>query len=239
MILKGYKKQGSTFIPPIMQNGLMKEVSYINDLLPNLVWFGLIFQKFGVKNGVNLIREVVLLANQFGNSDMNFNYLCNFNKLTNFQTEKILKQLESINKLRPVQESLAPITCLFDSSPIQFLLPDFEIDKIELQTQLKLVMKECLDRHSVMSTRIQVTAVYNQIANKKMLLSSHINLPDFNCIFSDKDSEDFQRLASFSRASINAELGFKGEEFSSGWVRDFWKQIYNLEECELWATDEQ
>ena len=39
-ILEGHKRIGKRFIPPMMQLPMMRSTSYVNDMLPELVWIG-------------------------------------------------------------------------------------------------------------------------------------------------------------------------------------------------------
>jgi hypothetical protein len=41
-ILPGHKQIGKRFIPPMKQIPNMRQMSYVNDMLPELIWLGLI-----------------------------------------------------------------------------------------------------------------------------------------------------------------------------------------------------
>ena len=94
-------------------------------------------------------------------------------------------------------------------------------------------MKPCCDRFSEMSTAIQVTAIYTLMSNGKFHIFNHIPMPNLDSIFVDPNGEDAMRASSFARSNLNAEIGFKQNELSKGWTRNFWLQIYKLEKCEL------
>lgn len=233
-VLKDHKKKGSRFIPPLLQLENMQEVSYLNDALPNLIWMGLIFEKFGHKMGVDLINQFVTVAyEKCGDITGNFSYLCYYSNLDISLKSSIYMELRSRNILYPLQDAIAPLPCLFNNFPARFLKPDFKVDESTLLPRLKYVMKNCIDRYSKMSTAIQVTAFYNLGTNGKLHIASHIDVPDPNTIFTAPNSDEAKRAASFARTNINAELGFRKEDVSKGWVRDFWLQIYNLDKCEL------
>ena len=237
-VLGDHKKKGSKFIPPLMQLDNLQEVSYLNDALPNLIWMALVFDKFGYKTGVSLINQFVSIAyEQCKGETGNFSYLCYFSNLDISFKSKIYMELRSKSILHPLQDAIAPLSCLFDNFPALFLKPDFKVDKSSLLPKLKLVMKNCIDRYSKMSTAIQVTTFYNLGTNGKLHIASHIDVPDPNSIFTDPDSEEARRAASFGRNYINTELGFRKEDISKGWVREFWLQIYNLEKCELLESE--
>lgn len=233
-ILEGHKKQGNKFIPPIMQISNIQEVSYLNDGLPNLIWMGLVFERFGYKLGVPLINDFVTTAYKLcDGQNGNFNYLCYYSSLDLNLKAAIYRDLKSQGILYPLQEAISPLSCLFNYFPALFLKPDFKIKQEELLPRLKSVMEQSIDRHSKMATAIQVTALYNLGTNGKLHIAQHISVPNLDSIFNDPDSDEAERAASFARTNVNAELGMMGERVSKGWVRDFWLQIYKLEKCEF------
>ncbi|MEZ5529841.1 MAG: hypothetical protein R3E57_07900 [Porticoccaceae bacterium] len=233
-VLKGYKKKGAKFIPPMMQIGNIQEVSYLNDALPNLIWMGLVIERYGYRKGVQLIIDFVSIAyEKCADKNGNFSYLCYYSKLDLSLKSSIYFELRHKGILYPLQEALAPLSCLFRFFPALFLKPDFKVDKTPLISRLKTTMKQSMNRYSKMATAIQVTAFYNLAANGKLHIASHIDVPDPNSIFTAPDSDEANRAASFARSNMNTELGFRMDEISEGWVRDFWLQIYKLESCEL------
>ena len=54
IVLEGHKKVGSKFIPPMMQLPNWTEISYINQILPEIIWMGLINDEFGYRDGIDL-----------------------------------------------------------------------------------------------------------------------------------------------------------------------------------------
>ncbi len=231
--LAGHKKIGSKFIPPMMQIEKIHEVSYLNDALPNLIWMGLIFDHYGYKQGIRLIDCLVSTAYDICKDEKgNFSYLCYYSMLDISKKAEIYRALKSNGILYQLQYAIAPLSCLFRYFPALFLKPDFKIDKTDFIPRLKRTIKEVTDRYSELATAIQVTTLYNSITNGKLHIDSHIEMPDLNSIFTAPDSEEAKRAASFARSNLNGELGFRSDEISKGWVRDFWIQIYKLEDCE-------
>lgn len=233
-VLEGHKKKGAKFIPPMMQIENTHEVSYLNDALPNLIWMGLVFEKHGYQKGVQLISDFVSIAYEKCESENgNFSYLCYYSKLDVSIKSSIYRELKSKTILYPLQEAIAPLSCLFRFFPASFLKPHFKIDESQLIPRLKTVMKQSMDRYSKMATAIQVTALYNLYVNRKIRIVKNIEIPDLNSIFVSPDSDEANKAASFARSNMNAELAFRKDKISEGWVRDFWLQIYKLESCEL------
>ena len=58
-VLSGHKKVGSKFIPPFAQIGQFSEISYINVVLPEIIWMGLVQDTLGVRGCVDLCADFV------------------------------------------------------------------------------------------------------------------------------------------------------------------------------------
>ena len=50
-VLEGHKKVGSRFITPMKQLPNMKSISYVNQMMPELIWIGLINDSIGYVKG--------------------------------------------------------------------------------------------------------------------------------------------------------------------------------------------
>jgi|GEM_PF-5414525 len=89
-ILKDHKRIGKRFVPPLMQLGI-QEVSYINKLLPEIIWMGLVFDRIDYRAGVNLCEKVTKLAHEIYASEKHANFaLCgSFLRLEDRQKEEL------------------------------------------------------------------------------------------------------------------------------------------------------
>lgn len=57
-VLDGHKKVGSTFIAPLNNLPKMKSTSFVDQILPELIWIGLINDNIGYIRGARLIERV-------------------------------------------------------------------------------------------------------------------------------------------------------------------------------------
>ena len=62
----------------------------------------------------------------------------------------------------------------------------------------------------------------------KIVLSSNIDIPNFNSIFTEPESLESQKVASFVRSILN--LGNLCNEDNS-WSKLFWQQCFDMEGC--------
>lgn len=235
-VLKDHKKVGKKLIPPMMQLPNLKETSFIDNTLPCLVWISALFLRNSDKDAVHNLVEFLRECKDVLGDDKSppLAFLNNFDKLTENQKKKIIQDLGGDYKAAFLRDSLTHQNQLLHEYPLSFIFteaPD-ELEHNQALEMLKEDVSALLDRYSIHSTKVQTTAIVSMAATGKLFFSSKIDLPDFNAIFTDPESEESRRVASFVRANINAGAGFQDTEGGeNSWAKLFWKQAFDLEPC--------
>lgn len=235
-VLRDHKKVGQKFIPPLMQLPNMKETSFRDNILPCLIWLSAIFLRNPDRQSVHYVIEFLIKCKGILNDDKSpaLVFLNNFDKLTAEQKGKISEGIEDQAMLNFIRESLVHQHHLLEGYPLGFLFEDYVygVDREEALEHLKEDVSALLDRYTMHSTKVQTTAFVSMTATGNLFLSSAIDLPDFNSIFTAPDSDESKRVASFVRASINAGAGFQDAEGGENeWSKSFWSQCFDLEVC--------
>lgn len=235
-VLRDHKKVGQKFIPPLMQLHNMKETSFRDNILPCLIWLSAIFLRNPDRQSVHYIIEFLIKCKGILNDDKSpaLVFLNNFDKLTAEQKGRISEGIEDQAMLDFLRESLVHQHHLLEDYPLGFLFEDYVygVDREEALEHLKEDVSALLDRYTMHSTKVQTTAFVSMTATGKLFLSSAIDLPDFNSIFTAPDSDESKRVASFVRANINAGAGFQDAEGGENeWSKSFWSQCFDLEAC--------
>ncbi len=236
-VLKDHKKVGQRLIPPLMQLPNMRGTSFRDATLPCLIWISAIFNRNSDRNSVNNIMEFITMCSELSNDDKcpSLAFLNSFNKLSSEQKLNILNNFKNKENLNFIRENTAHIYHLFPEFPLNFIFEDYlyGVDKLEAIEYLKEDVFCLLDRYCHHATKVQTTAFVSMAATGKMMISSEIDMPDFNAIFTDPESDECKKVASFVRASLNTGLGFSSEEgVTNEWAKSFWKQSFELEKCE-------
>ena len=61
--LADHKRVGKKFIPPfIAELGPLREIRWVNDLVPEFLWLALLSDRHGLKTGTDLARRLALAA---------------------------------------------------------------------------------------------------------------------------------------------------------------------------------
>jgi hypothetical protein len=235
-LLEGHKRVGKKLIPPMLQLPNLVFTAFRNDILPDLIWMSPFFLRGDDRTAVNSIMEFLDACKTILNDENApaLVYLSNFNKLTDHQKEMLVNGLASKPILNFLIDKLGHQNLLFHDYPIKFLFGDIneELDRSQCIKYLEEDVDTLFDRYSAIATRIQVTAIVAMMSTGKMIVSSKIELPDFNAIFTHPDSDEAKHAASFARANLNGRFGFDSEESTANtWPKCFWRQSFGLSGC--------
>lgn len=237
-VLKDHKKEGKRLIPPMMQIPKMELVSFKDNTLPCLIWISGLFVRASDREAAQKPIEFIkrchdILGTEIAIQPLTF--LNSFNSLSTDQKQAIVANSEIKIIKEFLWRNLSHQIFLFKDHPLSFLFEGLnaEISNEAAIQRLKQDVAGMLNRSSQHATKVQVTALVSMIASKRLIISPHINLPDFNSIFTDPESDEAKRAASHARASLNTDAGYM---FSEGkinlWAKSFWKQAFYLDGCE-------
>ena len=234
--LEGHKKVGKKLIPPMLQLPNMVMTSFRDEGLPDLIWLAPFFLRVNDDVAVQQIMEFLVTCNDTLNHHEapSLAFLSNFNKLSNIQKQSLIDGLATKPILSLILDKIKHHNCLFHDYPLKFLFAGLnqEIEREQCITFLEEDVDALLDRNSQIATKIHVTTIVSMMVTGKMFITSEIDIPNFNSIFTDPDSEEAKRAASFARANLNAGIGFSSVEATTNtWPNSFWKQSFSFSGC--------
>jgi hypothetical protein len=224
-ILSDHKRVGKTFVPPMRQYlGETGMVSWVDRILPELIWLAIIIENSGVKRGVEIGAKVAELANTILSEEY-FAFASSFKLLNTEQKQKLVQLLEAENCLGELRESLRPLLQLYPECPLKFLDNDLE-QLIETQTVIsfKETLAKYYNRRAQPAMIIQANVVYFAGICRKLHYLSDVQVPNLEAIFSDFESDESKRACASVRATVNAFIGFASEKLSDHWPRYFWNR---------------
>jgi len=238
-ILEDHKQVKKKLIPPLLQHSIpLHKFNYTEEILPEIIWIGLIHQNIGYKKGNELIRKFLKAASDSTNSKnyINFSIASNLNKLTKDEKQNFIKKLLNDDTFLTISEILSPLIYFYKDSPFSFLNKEVDLTKNEeneLLTTLKNCIKNRFDRSQKDSVTAQFIIFETNIQNGKMRFPKDMKMPNFNSIFDEQDSEEAKSAAAFVRNSVKSDFMMMKEldNFDYSWSKSFWNQSYKLDTC--------
>ena len=89
-IFSDHTKVGKTLVPPMRQYlGELAMVSWVDRILPELIWLAVVIENLGVKRGVEICAKMAKLANTILSEEY-FAFASSFNLLNTEQKENLL-----------------------------------------------------------------------------------------------------------------------------------------------------
>ena len=224
-ILADHKKVSKKLIPPLgeyLSEGGM--VSWVDRILPELIWVAAIIENLGVKRGVEVSAAVARLANVI-NSGGYFAFASSFGLMDDAQKQRLVQLLRDQSYLNDVCSSLKSLLQLYPECPLKFLDADSKrTSERDTVTLFKEVLVKYYDRRAQSAMIVQASAVYFAATCGKLIYVSPVQVPDFNSIISDFESDKAKRACASVRATVNALVGHIGAKVTDRWPRYFWNR---------------
>lgn len=232
-ILKGHKKVGKKFIPPMMQIPRLKEISYTHQIFPEIIWMGLLNDEVGFIQGSRIVGRISEIAYEIKDTEKHFNFaFCSsFNNLSKGQKNLFKQRLSDERILTVLQTSLLPLNKLYKNCPLSFLGYTTTKTKADLIKRLQDCVGRHLNKYETPSLIIQTNTIYTRVVTKSIKFQHPI--PDLNALVERPESEEAKRAASFVRATLLNEMCIRQESLTDKWAQSFWNQSYKLGECDF------
>jgi hypothetical protein len=158
------------------------------------------------------------------------------NKLTSHEKDKFVQKLLKNEIFLEVSEILSPLIYFYNDSPFSFLNREVDLTKTE-ESELLGRLKKCIanhyNRYDTPSVVAQLNVFYTRVIDGKISFPIDMEIPDFNSLIDDPDSEEAKKAAGFVRSSVKHEYMFELNEYDNSWSKSFWNQSYSLDDCTL------
>lgn len=233
-LLAGHQRVGKRFIPPLKQIPVASSISYIDDMLPELVWLGLINDRHGYIPAARIMEQCFLSADSIATKETSGNLalLSTYTKFSDEQKDALRNRLNQVGILELLQDTIAPLTILYENCPISFLGPPNQMYAHEqLVTQIKTCVGNVIDKYNTAGIILNGTMLLSRLVTRKIFFSKDIDFPDFNAVLDSPQSDEAKHAAALLRSNALAEFGML--EVDSSWARHFWNRGIELSSCEF------
>ena len=220
----------------MMQLPNWNEISYINQILPEILWMGLINDKFGYRVGIDLSSKIAKKAFDLKETDkhVNFTIVSNFSLLSDDKKSELVRDLTDSSDISKYRDALLPLIALYQGFPLSFVGVS---EKIRDKKELIKIIKKCIDKHlnkyETPALIIQANVIYVRGSTGGLHVASHIEMPDLNSLIDDPKSEKAIRAESFVRIGAMQEMMPMGDSRAYNWAKSFWNQSYKIDKCDF------
>lgn len=233
-VLGDHKRIKSTLVTPFNDAfGPMREVSWINMMIPELLWIALVQQAWGPRRGVEIITA---FTRDIRASDPKCNRTiwAAAGKFAALPEGVLAGIVEGRPNRNDLCVPLAPLHAHYPDHPMRELVSAVTgLPSSQDLSALKELVGELFDRTSTSATMVQATATWLAFDAERLKVSAGLALADFPRIEDYPKTDQSQRIAASIRATLNQMFG-ELDLMASGtnWPIAFWNRGLELEPCE-------
>lgn len=237
-VLADHRRRGKTLIPPFTHMlGPLQEVSWVNTIIPEVSWIGLIQYQHGHRRGVELITSFARTARSVRSGGVRqiFAAASSYCELSGPEWAQLREAMAVKGDLFQIQESLEPLIALYPECPLGpvFATPLAMTSKNALPRMTTVVSSlfHRVDRDPMMA---QATVIWLAFDAGVLKVQEGLSLAQFPEIEHYPDTEMSRKVGGAIRASLNWLFG-QAQLYpnASPWPRYFWNRGLTLTPCEL------
>jgi hypothetical protein len=241
-VLGDHRRVGKRFVPPfVAMLGQLQYVKWIDDLLPEVLWLGMLNNDHGLRRGVQLAKKLSTAADRVMAPHPHvFARTSTYSSIPSEQWPKIV-ELISPTALNQLLSTLRPFVVLYPECPFYALwLSDppqpYADDVVVMRTQVETLLNRG-DRPAMLA---QANAIFIARVTGKLILNQGSFLSNFEAIVAYPDTEESRMVGSAIRAA-SMMLGHNTEEAQEAggnWTRYFWQRGIEITSCDLGTNED-
>jgi len=237
-ILEDHKKEGKRLRPPLTTIGNFVDLSWVDNIIPDVIWITLLRDKFGDKLGTKIVNEFIVVSTKHESGKFkNYALISSFESLPSQNKDKILDDLKKKGLWSPLITGISDFLDMYPKCPLNFIRPnDYSPKVIDVKflVRYKEILWELIDKRSKKSTFTIANVVYSLFVLDRLKIVKDSPMTQFTKIQEYPDTEISRMIASSLRASINAFYGLDMfDKDNSSWAKDFWNRGIEIEPCKL------
>ncbi len=236
-VLTDHRRIKSRLVTPFNDAfGPLHEVSWVNMMIPELLWIALVQEQFGPHRGVEIITAFTrdVRASQADRAGTVWAAAGKFDAIPRDEL-LILIETKGGAYAADLRAALRPLAAWYPAHPLNaiFELPQPVSARADLD-HVKAIVAGLFDRSSWAATMTQATAIWLAFDAERLQVASGLALAQFPRIQDYPETELSQRIAASIRSALNLFFGEAGLMASeSTWPVTFWNQGLKLDPCEV------
>jgi len=209
-------------------------VSYIDEVLPEIILLGLLNDAHGYKRGADLSFKLREASSQ--SCEHSAPIVSDLARFSRDEIQQTIEALATAGALEPVREALTPFILLCPAHPLAGLGPA-EMGRDVAMGHLKGCVGRLYDRYSTPACAAMANLYYVQACAGRLHIAQGMRVPDLDAIITRPDSDDALHASASVRMYAQSLVGRMREEQATDWPDTFWNNCYQFSECDLTAEE--
>lgn len=234
-ILADHKQVGKKLIPPMLQlSGGINFVKWLDHILPELIWIGLLQEKLGIKRSVEVCNAIAEIGKGIVNTThpISMAYISNYRKLNNQQAKIFFEQMASRNIYEDFSIALKELIYLYPECPLTKLIEHQQKNGVDSPEEIKR-FKRHLDkyfyRREYSTNLIEGTALYMAWIAGIIKYGPNVTIPDLEALANHQPDEEIYQKVS---ASVRSSTQLLMKDLDTTWCQYFWNRGLQIDRCQ-------
>lgn len=237
-ILADHKKVGKTLVAPFNQMvGPMKDVSWVKEIFPELLWIGLIQYEHGHRHGIKLVTSFSRLAREICPEAPSkiFAAASSFSQLSAAERNQLRDTTAEHSELFDIQRSLLPLASWYPNFPLRFLFAEMpSTPSIEALEKIKYLVSSLYQRSEYDPMMIQATAISLAFDAGVLKVARGLALAQFPKIEDYPETDLSRKIGGSIRSTLNMMFGAEDRHsVDNKWSTYFWNRGLEISPCEF------
>ena len=229
------RNKGKLLVPPLVAAvGPFSFVSWIETIIPETVWIGLLHEEFGENEGTSLALDLAKTTSEIASKSLDgfFVGASEYAALTDSEKADILRSLTASGRLRQFQTALAPLFQFYPMCALNFLCMEHRTEWPDHSlTTLKTVLLELFEKQTRRAVMVQATVVYIAFVSGRLKVAEGLSLAHFPEVEKYPTTEMSRRVAASARCAVLTFFGERQEFKTTNWPVEFWNRGMEIENC--------
>jgi hypothetical protein len=216
--------------------GTLNPVKWIDDLLPEMLWLGMLNNDHGHRRGTQVAAELAQAVDRTIASEQRkaFAMTSAYSSIPSEQWPEVIRSI-SANALGELQHTLRPLVALYPRCPLKGLWRGEPPPQDDDVTIIRRHVATLVNRGCRPAMLAQANAIYIAVITKKLVIDQGSFLSRIEAITSYPDTDESRMVGAAVRAAT-LMLGHHTEEEQqegAAWTRYFWQRGIELTPCDL------
>lgn len=238
-VLQDHQRVGKDLIPPFTHKlGKMNHVSWDTTILPEILWIPLLIMESGLKEGVELSRNLSKFANESLNDEERiFGSISSFKVLNEKQQEIVKNKLVEKETLPNYQKALSVLVKFYPECHLSFLFDTCgnNLDSKHDLEYLKNLLQKLFDKRSKLAVNSGAAFISIAFDSGRLKVHEGSSLTNLNSLANYPKDKESKMVASSIASSLNFFFGSNTELSEGKWSIYFWNRGLELEKCKIYS----
>lgn len=231
-VLDGYKKIGSTFVPPIIhQMSALDYISWSTQTMAELIWWDVLIDRVSNRFAANVAEEIGKYFEAADDRRGFRAFISEYARLDAADLDGLKEHMRRAKILVQFRESLVDFLNLYPECPISrfFDQPPTGAVNANYLRRFEQRMQVLENKRSRSAVLVQAMAVYMGFVQGKLAVKRGLALADFPEVERYPSTERSLQVGASICATVNMLAGTMLPKYSEDtWVQYFWRRSLDL-----------